>query len=125
VDPGGFCAAVRALESAATGDQWVIATANRKAKPLVVSINSALKPLDHLDKPVRLDVWIEARDLQDERMPSSQETAAWSDWEDLVETKLSGFVPVGRVTGDGRRRITWHVADGEAAKSVVSGLPNG
>ena len=70
VDPAGLRAAVRALESAATGDQWIIATANRKAKPLVVSINSALKPLDHLDKPVRLDVWIEGRDLQDQRMPS-------------------------------------------------------
>jgi hypothetical protein len=122
VDAAGFRAAVEALEASATGEQWVLAEAGRKGRPLVVCINTALKPIDHLDKQVRLDIWIEARNLQDRRMPSSEETAAWSDWEQLVETKLSDSIALGRVTGDGRRRITWHVVDGAAARSVVSEL---
>ena len=120
VDATGLLQALRDLESAATGERWAILSAtSRNGVPFVIAINVALKPIDHLDKPVRLDVWIEGRDLLDQRMPSSDETAAWSDWEDAVDAQLSHWVSVGRVTGDGRRRITWHVANGDAAKIVI------
>ncbi len=126
VDGPGLVMAVGDLSAVATGDKWTLGQATgEKGTVYIVLINTALKGIDHLDKSERLDVAIQFRDIRPNGLPDPDESKELDDLEDRLQKAIPDAVHAGRVTGGGRRTLTWYVSNGEVATKAVATVADG
>jgi hypothetical protein len=110
VDAAGLRAVVQQLADASTGERWTVGTIETDEGTFVVSVNRALKGLDHIDKPY----WAVVRwslDGGDDGL-----RAALDAEEELLSGAEALLVVVGRETGAGRRDLHLHVSEAGAAE---------
>lgn len=110
VDAAGLRAVVQQLAEASTGERWTVGTIETDEGTFVVSVNRALKGLDHVDKPY----WAVVRwslDGGDDAL-----RAALDAEEELLSEAEALLVVVGRETGAGRRDLHLHVSEAGAAE---------
>jgi hypothetical protein len=104
--------AVASLERSATGERWVIIEGRTESgRPLIASVNVALKRLDHLLMDHHLEVTLPFQEQAERGMPTHEENEALNSLEDELLASLGhDAVFIGHETGDGRRVIHFHVA---------------
>jgi hypothetical protein len=104
--------AVASLVRRATGERWVLVEGRTDSgRPLLATINVALKRIDHLLMDHHLEVTLPFREQAERGMPTRQENEALNALEDeLVASLGHDAVFVGHETGNGVRVIHFHVA---------------
>ena len=111
---------VDALAARATGDRWAVLSGERQGKPIFITVNRALKRVDHLllDMHAMVDVPLLAPTPAG--LTTREEAEALDDAEDeLCATLGEHGVLVGRETCEGRRTIHLHVAEGGPSRGLI------
>ena len=126
--PGGavpllqFVAQVAGMRGKATGEQYTLGQGeSRDGRPVIVSVNTALKQIDRLEHVFHLTAVIALRQPDGNGLPSSDEAEKVNEAEDRLLAELGdNAVQIGRVTWPGRREIHLFVRDPSAAEAVVT-----
>ena len=104
--------AVELLARDATGERFTALEGEAPdGRPMLATINLALKRIDHLACDTHVAVDVALRDPTPDGMPNDDEAEALSDIEDELEEMITGdAVYFGRETVHGRRALHWFVA---------------
>jgi hypothetical protein len=104
--------AVGLLSRDATGERFTTLRGQASdGRPMVATINLALKWIDHLACDTHVAVDVALLEAGSDGMPSDDEAEALSDIEDELEEMITGdAVYLGRETVHGRRALHWFVA---------------
>lgn len=112
---------IQELASTATGERFVLGqAAGSDGSVRIVAMNSALKHIDHLDKPFRLRLTIKLNTAGTGGLPAQDESQALNDLEDRIGAALNDAVFAGRVTGAGKRILNWYVAEPSRVDAAIS-----
>ena len=110
-----FTAAVDELARTATGQKFALLRGESDTGPILVTVNRALKRIDHLLDTTRLVV-----DLAIAGMPTNAEAEQLDALEDELAAQLGGLaVYIGRETRAGHRLLSWYMAEDSAARAIV------
>ena len=104
--------AVGVLSREATGERFTTLRGEAPdGRPMLATINLALKWIDHLACDTHVAVDVALLQSTPEGMPTDEESEALSDIEDELEEMITGdAVYLGRETVHGRRTLHWFVA---------------
>lgn len=118
-----FVRVVGDAHKTATGDRYTIGQGqSRDGRPVFISINTALKQIDHLDHVFHLVVGVGLRQPDVNGLPGSEEGQQLDAAEDrLLEMLGRNGVQIGRVTWGGRREIHLFVNDPSRAVAMFGG----
>jgi hypothetical protein len=89
-------------------------------EPLFVTVNAAIKRVDHLLATHHLAVEIPLVDTNAEGMPTGEEATRLNSLEDALVPTLGDAVYFGRETAPGRRTLHWFVAENAAAIAAAT-----
>ena len=105
-----------------TGERFTLGQGqSRDGKPVFVTINMALKQIDHLDHVFHLAAVMALREPDANGLPASQEGQQLDRAEDSLLAALgANAVQLGRVTWAGRREIHFFVRDPASASVAVA-----
>jgi hypothetical protein len=111
------------LRSAATGQRFAILKLETSTgQPTFASVNLAIKRLDHLMMDQALTVTIPLQEPTAQGLTTNSEANALNGLEDdLLATLGHDAVYLGRETGQGERRIYFHVARAGPAEHRARG----
>jgi hypothetical protein len=106
----------------ATGRRLILGQAlDPNGSPVVLTVNTALKQIDHLDHLFHLAVFIRLNQPMPDGLPSAEEAARLNAAEeDLLGMLGDDAVQLGRLTLAARREIHLYLRDPEAAEQVIS-----
>ena len=111
---------IHELADTATADRFVLGrAAGPDGSVRILAVNTALKHIDHLDKPFRLRLIIKLKTAGTEGLPAQDEGQALNALEDRVGAAVDDAVFAGRVTGAGERVLNWYVADPSKAEAAI------
>ena len=115
-----FRAAVDELAQQATGQQFaVLRGENDDGEPVFVTVNLALKRIDHLLNTMHLAVDFEILDRNEHGLPTPADAEQLNALEDQLTASFNDAVYYGRETRPGRRTIHWYVPEDSAAQRIV------
>lgn len=113
-------AAVDELAATATGQQFaVLRGENDDGEPVFVTVNLALKRIDHLLHTMHLAVDLAILDKNEHGMPTNEDAEQLNALEDELTASFTDAVYYGRETRPGRRTIHWYVPEDSAAQRIV------
>ena len=118
-----FVLAVAETRKVATGEQYTLGQGkSRDGKPVLISVNSALKQIDHLDHVFHLVIAIVVPHPDGNGFPSKEDAETLNRAEDALLAALgANAVQIGRVTWAGRREIHMFIRDATAGAATVDG----
>lgn len=114
-------AAVDELASSATGDRWAILRGElTDGAPIFVTLNTALKRVDHPLFLQRLELTIPLKEPTEEGLTTDDEATRLNELEDeLMEDLVGAVAYVGRETRKGLRLLHMYCAEGGPAPDVI------
>jgi Family of unknown function (DUF695) len=120
VDGDGLRKQVDALAASATGERYVLGhTTGPDGRVRVFVMNTAFKPIDHLDKPYRVRLVVHLARGAETGLPDPDESAELEVFEEAVSLAIPEAVFVGRVTGGGTRTVNWYVSDADRVRAAL------
>ena len=113
--------AVGLLSRDATGERFTSLQGQAPdGRPILATINLALKRIDHLACDTRLSVDVALLDPAPDGTPNDDDAEALSDIEDELEEMITGdAVYFGRETVHGRRALHWFVAPDHPIRAAL------
>jgi Family of unknown function (DUF695) len=123
VDRSGLQHQLEALAASATRERYVLGQSTApNGQVRIVAMNTALKHIDHLDKPDRLRLVIHLTTAGPTGLPDRAESESLEAFEDRASRSPPGAVFAGRVTGSGTRTLNWYVSDASQAKAALDAV---
>lgn len=114
-------ARVAAFGAKATRDKWIILKGERDGAPLFVTINAALKRVNHLLLDTHVAVTITLASPTKDGLTTKEEADVLGAMDDALGVALGdGGVYIGRETGLGKRVLHYHVMEGGPSASVLA-----
>lgn len=110
---------VRDLGDRATREKFAILQGtDPKGRPIFVTLNQALKRIDHLERDHHLEVELDVMAPDMNGLPSREESHALSELENALQAHLGADgVFAGRVTHGGKRYLHFFIADAAAVEA--------
>lgn len=116
-----FLAAVQTMADEATGESWAVLQGEIDGKAIVVTLNTALKRVNHLLLDLHVSVELPLHEPSDEGLTTPNEAESLNALEDeLFEVLGEHAINVGRETHKGVRTLHFHVMEGGPAASIVN-----
>ncbi|CAN5736474.1 hypothetical protein BH09MYX1_BH09MYX1_18150 [soil metagenome] len=103
----------------ATGDKWIILRGEREGRPVFVTMNAALKRVDHLVKDTHVELTLTLASPTSDGLTTKEEADVLNRMQDELTDLLGdeGAV-IGRETGFGKRVLHYHVMEGGPAAAI-------
>lgn len=115
-----LASAVDALAARATGERWAVLRGEIEGRRIFVTLNRAIKRVDHLLLDMHVSVTLPLRAPTPEGLTTDEEAASLNRMEDELVAALGAHaVLIGRETGSGRRTLHLHVAEGGPARGIL------
>ena len=116
-----FRAAVDQLVSEATGERFAIFEGKTDSdEPLFVTVNLALKRIDHLLNTTRVAIDVAILDRNDHGLPTNADAEQLNALEDELGKALGGHaVYFGRETRPGHRIVHWYTPEDSPVRSII------
>jgi hypothetical protein len=117
-----FVSVVAQARGNVTGERFTLGQgSSRDGRPVFITVNTALKQVDHLNHVFHVPVVIALREPDPNGLPASAEGQKLDQAEDgLLAALGENGVQIGRVTWAGRREIHLFVRDPAAAAAAVA-----
>jgi hypothetical protein len=116
----GLRARVDDLARRATGFKGAVLKGERDGRPIFVTVNRALKRVDHLLLDMHVAIDVELLAPTDAGLTTNEEAATLNAMEDELFAALGAHaVSIGRETCDARRTLHLHVTEGGPARAIV------
>lgn len=113
-------AKVRAFAEKATGDKWIILRGTKDGAPIFVTINAAIKRIDHLLLDTHVEITLTLASPTPEGLTTKEEAERLNEMEDeLTELLGTEAAHLGRETAQGKRVLHYHVMEGGPAASIL------
>lgn len=115
-----LAAAVENLAADATGDKWAALQGAIDSRPIFVSVNLAIKPVDYMLFDQHVEIAIPIVNPTEEGLPTKKELDRLDAVEDRLLELLGGHsVYIGRETHNATRTLHFHVMEGGPAASLI------
>ena len=112
---------IGAFAAKATRDKWIILKGEREGAPLFVTLNAALKRVNHLLLDTHVAVTITLASPTKDGLTTKEEAEVLGVMDDALAAALGdGGVYLGRETGMGKRVLHYHVMEGGPSASVLA-----
>ena len=110
----------KAFAAKATGDKWIILRGEKDGAPVFVTINAALKRIDHLLLDTHVEIELALASPTPEGLTTKEEADVLNRMEDeLTELLGEEAAHIGRETGFGKRVLHYHVMDSGPAAAIL------
>jgi len=116
---------IASFAAKATRDKWIILKGERDGKPLFVTINAALKRVNHLLLDTHVAVTVTLASPTKDGLTTKEEAEVLGAMDDALAAALGdGGVYIGRETGMGKRVLHYHVMTRFVTPEGVEGGPS-
>jgi hypothetical protein len=116
---------IKTFATKATQDKWIIMKGEREGAPLFVTINAALKRVNHLLLDTHVTVTITLASPTKDGLTTKEEAEVLGAMDDALAAALGdGGVYIGRETGMGKRVLHYHVMTRFVTPEGVEGGPS-
>lgn len=120
IDLADLPARVQALAETSTGESWAVLRGEREGRPIFVTVNRAIKRVDHLMFDQHTEVVFTLLSPSEDGLTESAEADELNLLEDrLLEALGDHAVYIGRETWNGRRSMHLHVMDSGPAAAII------
>ena len=108
------------MSQRASGERWVVLRGRVDRKPLIVTINRAIKSIDYLSLDAHIRIDVELRRPNDRGLARSDEAVELNDLEeDLLRQLRDHAVRIARETHRGHRVVHLHAAEHGPAVAII------
>ena len=112
---------IRTFAAKATEDKWIILKGERDGAPLFVTLNAALKRVNHLLLDTHVAVTLTLASPTKDGLTTKEEAEVLGVMDDALAAALGdGGVYIGRETGRGKRVLHYHVLEGGPSASILA-----